>query len=219
MKQVSKQFKQHKKYTVKNNKRNKTKNQKGGKTKKKQKTKKQQLFTKIEYNSSDGMLTSVWGPSLWHSLHTISFNYPIKPSISQKKNYKKFIETLKYTLPCKYCRDNFKLNLKKNPLTSNVMKNRENFSRYIYQLHENINTLLNKKSGLSYEDVRERYEHFRARCSKTVKVIKQTRKKHKGCTIPLHKFKSKGIIKIVPDKTKCESIEIDKKCNVLNIHK
>ena len=26
------------------------------------------------------MLTSVWGPSLWHSLHTISFNYPVKPT-------------------------------------------------------------------------------------------------------------------------------------------
>ena len=48
---------------------------------------------KKNYNSGEGMLTSVWGPSLWHSHHTISFNYPIKPSISQKKNYKKFIET------------------------------------------------------------------------------------------------------------------------------
>ena len=26
------------------------------------------------------MLTAVWGPPLWHTLHTISFNYPIKPS-------------------------------------------------------------------------------------------------------------------------------------------
>jgi len=167
------------------------------------------------FKSNEGMLTSVWGPSLWHSLHTISFNYPIKPTVTQKKYHKRFIESLKYTLPCKYCRDNLKTNLRKFPLNANVMKSRENFSMYIYNLHETINKLLNKKSGLSYEDVRERYEHFRARCIKTPQSVQKTRK-HKGCTIPLHKFKSKGIIKIVPHDTKCLSLEIDKNCNILN---
>ena len=66
------------------------------------------------------------------------------------------------------------------------MKNRNNFSRYVYNLHEKVNKLLGKKSGLSYCDVRERYEHFRARCtedkpklfnySKTRKI----KKKEKG---------------------------------------
>ena len=43
------------------------------------------IFAKDDYNSPDGMLTSVWGPPMWHSLHTISFNYPIKPTNEQKK--------------------------------------------------------------------------------------------------------------------------------------
>ena len=34
------------------------------------------VFTYTDYNSGDGMLTSVWGPGLWHYLHTMSFNYP-----------------------------------------------------------------------------------------------------------------------------------------------
>lgn len=170
------------------------------------------------YNSNDGMLTSVWGPSLWHSLHTISFNYPINPTKIQKKKYKTFIESLKYTLPCRHCRLNLRENLKKKPLTDKVMKDRYNFSLYIYNLHETINKLLKKQSGLSYEDVRERYEHFRARCIKTIKKPKKTQKKHKGCTIPLHKFKSRGVIKIIPNDTKCESLEIDNKCNILNIN-
>jgi hypothetical protein len=38
--------------------------------------------------SSDGMLTSVWGPAAWHLLHTISFNYPINPTEENKKQYK-----------------------------------------------------------------------------------------------------------------------------------
>lgn len=171
------------------------------------------VFNIENYQSGDGMLTSVWGPSLWHSLHTMSFNYPIKPTLLQKKYYKRFLEALKYTLPCRHCRENFKANLKKYPITSKVLQDRYHFSLYVYQLHEHINTLLNKKSGLSYEDVRERYEHFRARCTK-----RETRKvrKHKGCVVPLHKFKSKGVVKIVPDETKCESLEIDDKCRILN---
>mgnify|MGYP001482058269 CR=1 FL=1 len=40
-----------------------------------------------DYKSSDGMLTSVWGPSLWHFLHTVSFNYPVRPTKKDKENY------------------------------------------------------------------------------------------------------------------------------------
>ena len=46
------------------------------------------------------------------------------------------------------------------------MKNRTTFSKYVYNLHEHINKMLGKKSGLRYNDVRERYEHFRSRCTK-----------------------------------------------------
>jgi hypothetical protein len=176
--------------------------------------KKKRTFTKKNYNSKDGMLTSIWGPSFWHVLHTISFNYPVEPNHKQKKHYKNFMLELQNILPCIHCRNNYKEDLKKYPLNEEVMKNRENFSKHIYQLHERVNTLLQKNSGLSYNEVKDRYEHFRASCSK--KSIKKTRKKkHKGCIIPLHKFKSKGVIKIIPDDTKCNSIEIDKKCNII----
>ena len=103
------------------------------------------------------MLTSVWGPSLWHYLHTMSFNYPVNPTDVQKKYYKQFVMSLKYVLPCKYCRMNLRKNLKAVPLTNTALKNRDNFSKWMYDLHEHINTMLKKKSVLSYEDVRERY--------------------------------------------------------------
>ena len=38
-------------------------------------------FNKQDYESGDGMLTSVWGPLFWHSIHTMSFNYPVRPTI------------------------------------------------------------------------------------------------------------------------------------------
>jgi hypothetical protein len=102
------------------------------------------------------------------------------------------------------------------------MKNRETFSKYIYNLHELVNKMLKKTSGLSYEDVRERYEHFRSRCTvENIKLFKiesksKTRKnrgkKEKGCTEPLYGKKSKCIIKIVPQEEKGETMQIDDKC-------
>ena len=132
------------------------------------------LYTNEEYNSGDGMLTTVWGPGLWHYLHTMSFNYPNNPTKEDKKNYREFILNLRYVLPCKYCRINLVKNLKELPLLNKHMKSRESYSRYIYLLHEHINKMLGKISNLTYDNVRERYEHFRARCNKK-KVIKKKR--------------------------------------------
>ena len=102
------------------------------------------------------MLTTVWGPSMWHYLHTMSFNYPVKPKISDKLNYMRFMKSLKHVLPCYYCRINLRKNFKYLPLTMKCMKNRETFSLYVYNLHEHINKMLGKTSNLTYDDVREK---------------------------------------------------------------
>jgi hypothetical protein len=190
------------------------------KNKNKNKTRKN-IYKNEDFLSSDGMLTTIWGPMMWHYLHTMSFNYPINPTVADKTNYRNFILNLQNVLPCKYCRENLKKNFKLLPLNVSHMKNRETFSRYIYKLHEVVNKMLGKKSGVSYCDVRERYEHFRARCTdikpKHFKVnIQKTQKrktqKEKGCTEPLYGNKSKCIIKIVPQEEKCKTIQIDKSC-------
>jgi hypothetical protein len=185
----------------------------------KKKTIKKRVFKLKDYMSGDGMLTSVWGPSMWHYLHIMSFNYPIKPTLLEKKQYMDFVKSLQYTLPCKYCRVNLVTNFKSLPLTMKAMKNRGSFSRYIYALHELVNKMLGKKSGLSYCDVRERYEHFRARCTldkpKIFKIVKNKtlkKKREKGCTEPLYGKKSKCVIKIVPQTEKTESFQMDDKC-------
>jgi hypothetical protein len=186
------------------------------KTEPKAKTKKR-TFSSKDYMSGDGMLTSVWGPAAWHLLHTISFNYPITPTEEQKKYYKEFIESMTNVLPCKYCRMNLENNLKAHPIKPCHMKNRDTFSRYIYNLHEIINKMLGKTSGLSYCDVRERYEHFRSRCTqndapKIFKFNNTRKKKEKGCTEPLYGEKAKCVIQIVPQENKTPSFVVDNKC-------
>ena len=75
----------------------------------------------------------------------------------------------------------------------------------MYELHETVNKMLGKKSGLSYCDVRERYEHFRARCTEeNPKIFKfkknKTRKKR---VVPNHCMENQCVIKIVPQDEKC----------------
>ena len=182
------------------------------------KTKKQRVFKKGDFYSGDGFLTTVWGPGVWHTLHTISFNYPVSPSVEEKKQYRNFVISLQNVLPCGACRKNLKTNFKHLPLTMKVMESRDTFSRYIYNLHELVNKMLKKKSNLTYCDVRERYEHFRSRCvDEKPKVFKysemKTRKhKEKGCTEPLYGKKARCILNIVPQDEKGQSIQIDKKC-------
>jgi hypothetical protein len=183
-----------------------------------------QVYSKKEYNSGDGMLTTVWGPGIWHYLHTMSFNYPVEPTNEQKMHYRDFILNLQHVLPCKYCRMNLTTNFKQMPLTMEVMKNRDSFSRYIYELHELVNKMLKKKSNLKFCDVRERYEHFRSRCTdEKPKLFKMEelqslnkktgeKEKEKGCTEPLYGKKSKCIIKIVPQDEKVETFQMDDKC-------
>ena len=195
-----------------------SKNMKSRKNTKSHKNKtKKRVFSKKDFSDGDGMLVSVWGPAQWHFLHTMSFNYPVKPTNKDKKHYRDYMLNLVNVLPCKHCRENLKKNYKVFPLTMNCMKNRNTFSRYVYRLHERVNKNLGKDSGLSYCDVRERYEHFRARCldEKPQKfTFKKTRKnsKEKGCTEPLYGTKATCIIKIVPKEEKCKTFQMDNKC-------
>ena len=205
------------------------------------------VFEKKDYESSDGMLTYVWGPSLWHFLHTMSFNYPVKPSCEDKLLYMKFVKSLKVTLPCRYCRENLDKNLKETGFSIKDMRNRDTFSRFMYDLHNHINIMLGKKNSLTYEEVRERYENFRSICKnkKDKKVNKPLTKKQiqanlsrkislkdkkclekgkvneveKGCVTPIQGIKSKCIIRIVPKTSKKATFMMDPKCKAKRLTK
>ena len=170
------------------------------------------IFTSQDLNSNDGMLTSVWGPAMWHSLHTISFNYPVNPTSEQKKQYKEFVLSLQHVLPCGACRKNLIKNLQEVPLSDWALKNRKNFSRWMYRLHEKINDMLGKKSGLTYNDVAQRYENFRARCRQP-NTQKTGKEKEDGCVEPVSGLKSKCIISIIPQNGESmTSFQMDDRC-------
>lgn len=126
----------------------------------------------MDNNKTNGMMSKVWGPFLWHSLHIISFNYPLEPTLKQKKEYCRFILSLRYILPCKYCRDNLIINFKKAKFNKKIFDSRKNFSIFIYNLHNIVNISLGKKKYKTYKEVEIFYEKFRAKCDKNNKKCK-----------------------------------------------
>jgi hypothetical protein len=150
----------------------------------------------------------------------MSFNYPVEPTPAQQEQYRTFVLQLQHVLPCGKCRNNLESNLANHPLTMDHMASRDTFSRYIYELHEVVNTMLHKKSHLSFEDVRERYEHFRARCAVEKPPAAEPSSiwstfvvpKENGCVTPMEaSSKSKCIMHIVPYETHEDeaSLQID----------
>lgn len=174
-------------------------------------------FTNKDYNSTNGMSTSIWGPMIWSSMHIISFNYPVNPTEDDKKDYKIWILSYKKTLPCSYCRVNFSKNLKSAGFSDKVFNSRNLFSRFIYKLHNCVNVMLGKKKYYSFEYVRDVYENFRSNCieSESIEFMKKNTeglKYEKKCNSSLHGIKSKSIIHIVPNDIKKNGLIIDNKC-------
>ena len=157
---------------------------------------------------------------MWHSLHCLSFNYPINPSTQQKKNHANFIFSLGQVLPCGSCRRNFKENIETVGINNDVFKNRDTFSRFVYHLHEHVNNRLGKTSGLSYIDVRDRYEAFRSRCLKNGRDTSPSSKKkklqtEKGCVEPMYEGKkSKCVLRIVPKESRRETFAMHPRCQL-----
>ena len=184
---------------------------------------------KSDYENDNGMLTTVWGPSLWHSIHTISFNYPVQPTKQEQTDYYKFIMSLEKVLPCKYCRENFSKNMravnkrKRTTLKRALARGRAGFSRYMYDFHNEVNVMLGKPITLTYKQVKERYENFRARCTlkKSEAEMQECKrnikrmKREKGCTESLYGMKSRCVIVTLPaDGPKCDSFMMDDKCRL-----
>lgn len=162
-------------------------------------------------NSKNGLCTQTWGGALWHTLHMISFNYPPEPTKADKRNYARFLLSLRHVLPCRYCRDNYPDNLLKAGLLRNkhVFDSRETFSRFIYDLHNEVSRNLKKKPfDKSFEEVQRIYNMCRARgCAKTT-----PKDGEKGCTRAMHTVPLKYVGKLVPRKDKCPSFDVDPKC-------
>ena len=102
------------------------------------------------------MNQNIWGPHLWFSLHSISFNYPLKPSIEDKNNYKNFFLSLQEVIPCSVCKKNYKRHLNEHPI-QNYLDNKKSLVYWVIDMHNMVNGEIGKKI-LSYDTVIKKYE-------------------------------------------------------------
>ena len=169
-----------------------------------------------EYSSADGMVTSVWGPATWISLHATSFNYPVRPTTADKKRHARWLVTVGTTLPCVHCRTNFPRTLRNAGFFDPAsFDGREQFSRLVYRMHDEVNKMLGKPAASPpYEQVRATYEGFRARCLQPAELAKQLLKaKENGCTEPKYTgAKPQCVIRIVPKAEERRPFAVDARC-------
>lgn len=117
-------------------------------------------------NIHNGLITKIWGPHMWISMHAISFGYPLHPTEEEKKQYKTHFESYQYVLPCKYCRDSYAHFIKSEPtiLDDTVFESRETLTKWVFLLHERVNNKLGVTYEVDYSDVVTKYESMRAIC-------------------------------------------------------
>jgi hypothetical protein len=90
------------------------------------------------------MNQNIWGPHLWFSLHTMTFNYPIKPTKEDKENYKNFFLSLKNVIPCSVCKKNYIRHLNEMPLDK-ALNSRKDLVYWVIDLHNTVNGETGKK--------------------------------------------------------------------------
>ena len=169
-----------------------------------------------ENNENNGLLTKIWGPPMWETMHCISFGYPIKPSEKKKEKYMEYYKLLGSVLPCKYCRISYKnfiseynivvengkeKNVKNDTaLTYDVMESRDTLTKWVFNIHEKVNKKLCVTYGVTYEDIVKKYESYRAKC------LKQKEYEPKGCVYPL---RDKATAYIMATYKECAIIPIE----------
>ena len=141
-----------------------------------------------------GMQTRVWGPGLWLSLHCIAQNYPWDPDSQKKEDYLNYFRLIGKVLPCRYCRESYQ-NFIKEPgtiLNEKVMENRKTLTKWLYDIHNKVNKKLGICNKPSLEQVWEKYESFRSKCTKSPEF-----KIKKGCTDPLKGYRKKCVYSVI----------------------
>lgn len=154
-------------------------------------------------NRQNGLMTKIWGPPGWLFLHSVTFGFPDDPNHPDHKHrvkhYANFFNSLGYVLPCKYCRDSYNEYIQELPIEP-FLESRARIIEWLFTIHEKVNDKLGVPhcDRPSLEEVKERFEKYRANCKQTTDKERNDRL-IKGCTIPENGVKKKCLISVVDD--------------------
>lgn len=84
----------------------------------------------------------LWGPYIWHILHTIAKTYPAKPNKKDKFAANKIINLIAYIIPCPKCKIHYMQNITRN---APKYDNNASFFKWTVKIHNIVNKSLKKK--------------------------------------------------------------------------
>lgn len=84
----------------------------------------------------------IWGKCTWVLIHSIAVNYPNTPSPIEKETTKRFFMSLGDVLPCFYCRQHYKNNVKMLPIN---VESKMDLIDWTINLHNIVNESLGKR--------------------------------------------------------------------------
>jgi hypothetical protein len=111
------------------------------------------------------MDTRFWGPSGWRLLHLVTFDYTYNAETAY--SYAKFLETIPYILPCKFCRASLTDYYRQHPfmLSNSMLDPLLDLKKWMYTIHNCVNNKL-RSQGLyatknpTYKEVTNTYTHL-----------------------------------------------------------
>jgi hypothetical protein len=96
----------------------------------------------------------IWGPPMWISLHSITLNYPEKPTTCQENMIREFFWNVQFVLPCEMCRNHYAEMIRTHPP---ITKDRRSLVYWLIDRHNEVNKRLGKRE-YSYEEVLQKYQ-------------------------------------------------------------
>ena len=105
----------------------------------------------------------------WDFLYAIIYNYPIIPKNVDKYNYRLFYSKLTSLLPYEPVKLLYQKLYNLEPI-DNWLDNRNMATKWFYKIHRKILSELGEQHNelLSYSEISEKYENFRASCVSSV---------------------------------------------------
>jgi hypothetical protein len=90
-------------------------------------------------------------------MHTVSLNYPAKPSFAEQRTHYDFFYNVRDILPCEMCRQHYRTLLKQYPLQP-FLDNRDSLVAWVVLIHNQVNARLGKP-GMTKEAFMQHYHN------------------------------------------------------------
>ena len=160
-------------------------------------------------SQNNGLCTSTWGSPGWFFLHSVAAGYPINPdeydkSVSNptghtRRAYTNFFMYTGDVLPCRFCRDSYKIFVSETPI-EDYIHSRESLFEWLFIIHNKVNEKLGVKRETDLQAIVRKYESFRARCPKSESA--------NGCTIPAGNYTKMKCSVVIEPFEKCRTLPI-----------